>query len=158
MDPGPSFEASSDTPRCLRGWKSGLRIRGYWSALPLRAYTLFESIPGILCRLRAVSSGERTSPRGAERPSPAETAHKRTAYARREIGIGPTLLLLSLVWPAVAAEHRGKCAGAWFGRRRLPLRVYPFGDLDPLAQPRHDLLYLPLSEVVEIPWPSGIMR
>jgi hypothetical protein len=61
------------------------------------------------------------------------------------------LLLLSLVWPAVAAEHRGKCAGAWFGRRRLPLRVYARGDLDPLAQPRQDLLYLPLSEVVEIP-------
>jgi len=39
-----------------------------------------------------------------------------------------------------------------------PLRVYALGDLDPLAQPRQDLLYLPLSEVVEIPSPSGIMR
>jgi hypothetical protein len=73
--------------------------------------------------LRAVSSAERPSPRGAERPSPAETGHKRTAYARREIGIGPTAssslackashrrgtlreTCWRLVWPPPAAAAR----------------------------------------------------
>jgi len=46
---GPSFRASSGTPRCLPGTEE--RFAGYaviWSPLPLRACTFAEAIPGIL--------------------------------------------------------------------------------------------------------------
>jgi len=142
---GPKDHHSRHRATRLAASGGGRAVCGYAViGLPFRSGHILS-----LSRFPASSAGsaqyppENAPPPGAQNGPPPPKPHTKGQITRGE----RSALVLRFFCSRLYGQPREMC---W----RLvwpPLRVYALGDLDPLAQPRQFLLYLPLSEIVEIP-------